>query len=101
MRNSDNSDNGLILDINVRPRASKNSLQRTKDGKIKLRLTSPPIDGLANERCIEYLAKLFSIPRQRISIIKGLKSREKMIKIKGISKKELLEILEVHAIIKE
>ena len=50
---------------------------------LKIALTSPPVDGRANEACIEFLAELFTIPRSSVSIVSGQSSRNKVIRIAG------------------
>ena len=50
---------------------------------LKIALTSPPVDGRANEACIEFLAELLAIPRSSVSIVSGQSSRNKVIRITG------------------
>lgn len=55
-----------------------------QDGFLKVYLTAPPLDGRANDALIEVLARHFAVRRSAISIIKGLKSRDKIISIETI-----------------
>lgn len=75
----DNAD--LILNIRVQPRASKTALAEIMGEEIKLRLTSAPVDGAANQQLIDYLAKSFGVARSAISLIAGEKSRHKRVRI--------------------
>ena len=73
----------MILEIKVVPGARKN-LYKEENGGIKIYLTAPPLDGRANEALCDFLAEHFDVRASCIEIIKGLKSRNKVINIKGI-----------------
>jgi hypothetical protein len=60
-----------------------------RDG-IKVKVTSPPIEGKANEALIRFLAKEFGISPSCIELIKGYHSREKILKVSGNVDKELV-----------
>lgn len=69
--------------IRVVPGSRKNQVC-VQDELLKVYLTAPPLDGRANEALIELLSRHFSVRRSAISIIKGLKSRDKIISIETI-----------------
>jgi len=48
---------------------------------LKIRLTSPPVDGAANKLCREFLADLFKVPKSAVTIISGETSRHKRVRI--------------------
>lgn len=77
------TEDGIILNIHVQPRASKNQVCGLQGPAIKLRLTSPPVDGAANKLCREYLADLFSVAKSYVEIISGDTSRHKRVRISG------------------
>jgi uncharacterized protein (TIGR00251 family) len=77
------SDDGIILTLHIQPRASKNEVCGVQDHALKIRLTSPPVDGAANKLCREFLADLFSVPRSAVEIISGETSRHKRVRISG------------------
>jgi uncharacterized protein (TIGR00251 family) len=56
---------------------------------MKVSLTAPPIDGKANEACIEFFAKLLKVPRSSVTIAAGQTSRNKVIRVAGLSAKEV------------
>lgn len=70
----------MILTIRVTPKASR-SLIKKEDGHLKAYLTKPAHDGLANLQLIELLSEYLSIAKSRIKIIRGHKSRDKLIEI--------------------
>ncbi|MFH1232034.1 MAG: DUF167 domain-containing protein [Planctomycetota bacterium] len=71
----------MLLNIKVIPRASKNEVKEESTGQYKIYLTAPPIDGKANDALIEILASHFHIAKQQIKIVRGLKSRHKIVEI--------------------
>jgi uncharacterized protein (TIGR00251 family) len=73
----------LILCIYVQPRASKNQLCGIQGDELKIRLTSPPVDGAANKLCCEYIANLFDVSKSSVKIISGETSRHKRLRITG------------------
>lgn len=74
---------GVLVHVQVQPRASKNELTGLQEGSLKLRLAAPPVEGAANKECIKLLAEMFAIPKSSIEIVQGRKSRRKIVLIKG------------------
>ena len=66
----------FILELTVVPRSSCNKFIQEVSG-LKLKTTSPPVDGEANKKIIEILAKSFSCPKTSIQLISGDKSKKK------------------------
>jgi uncharacterized protein len=72
----------------VQPRASRNEIAGVHGDALKIRLTSPPVDGAANEALVIFLTDLFAVPARAITIISGAQSRSKVVEITGISAAE-------------
>lgn len=70
----------MILNIRVIPKASRNLVKQEKD-YLKVHLTKPAQDGLANNQLIDLLAEYLNLKKYQIKIIKGEKSREKLVEI--------------------
>ena len=66
----------FILELTIVPRSSCNKFVQEVSG-LKLKVTSPPVDGEANKKIIEILAKSFSCPKTSIQLISGDKSKKK------------------------
>jgi uncharacterized protein len=62
---------------------------------IKLSLTAPPVDGKANDACIEFFAKTLNVPHSSVSIAAGATSRNKVIRVTGVSAEELRQRFEI------
>ncbi len=69
----------MKLKVKVVPNAKK---QEVIEGDVlKVKVRAPPEGGRANEELIEVLAKHFGVKKSAVKILKGLKSREKLIDI--------------------
>ena len=73
-----------IINIRVVPRSSKVSIEALGNDQYKIKLTSPPVDGEANEQLVRVLAAKLSIPSNQIEIVSGAKSRLKRVRIIGV-----------------
>jgi hypothetical protein len=58
-------------------------------------LTAPPIDGRANHACIEFLAKLLKVPRSSVTIASGQSSRNKVVRVAGLTADEVRQRIEI------
>lgn len=84
-----NSPNGATFVVKVHPRAKKNAITGEVGDTLKLALTAPPVDGKANEACIDFFAKLLKVPRSSVTIAAGKTSRNKVIRVAGLSAEEV------------
>lgn len=89
---------GLTFPVRVQPRAAKNEITGEHGGALRLRLTAPPVEGEANKLCQAVLADWLGVPRSRITIISGLKSRNKVIRVDGVTKAEAEKMFVRHGI---
>lgn len=77
---------GVTFSIKVHPRARKNAITGVIGDALKLALTAPPIEGRANHAVIEFFAELFEIPRSSVTIASGETSRNKQVRITGLTR---------------
>ena len=75
----------VLLPVNVQPRASRDAVTGLHGNALKLSLTAPPVDGAANDACLRFLADLLGVSRARLSIVRGQKARQKLIRIAQFS----------------
>ena len=80
---------GVSFAVKVQPRAKRNAIVGEVGDAMKLTLTAPPIDGRANEACIEFFANLLDVPRSSITIASGETSRNKVIRVTGMAAAEV------------
>ena len=76
---------GCTLSVRIHPGARKNAVSGIHDAALKISLTTPPVDGRANEALIAFLADALRLPKSRITLITGQTSRTKLLRITGKS----------------
>jgi uncharacterized protein (TIGR00251 family) len=82
----DDAAGGVSFDILVTPRASRAKLGPLHDGRLKVAVTAPPVDGEANAAVIELIAKALGIAKTAVSVIGGASSRKKTIRVLGVAR---------------
>ena len=78
--------------VKVHPRAKKNAITGEVGGVLKLSLTAPPVDGKANDACIEFFAKLLNVPRPSVTIASGQSSRNKVVRVAGLTTQQACDL---------
>lgn len=84
---------GATFQVRVQPRARKNGIMGEAGECLKLALSAPPVEGRANEACIAYLAGLLSVPRSSVTIAMGAGTRNKVVRVIGLSSAQVKERL--------
>lgn len=80
---------GVELAILAQPRASRSRLIGEHDGRLKVQLAAPPVDGEANEALLELLSDVLEVPARQLAIHSGQTGRRKAVKIAGTSLPEV------------
>ena len=88
---------GITFAVKIQPRARQNAVVGELGDALKIALTAPPINGRANEACIEFLADLLDLPRAAITIVSGESSRNKVIRVAGCTLQGLRAKLHPHS----
>ena len=78
------------IEIRVKPGAKNDCITIQNDGSVAVAVTSPPVDGRANEHVIKLFSKKLRIPKSSIEIIKGENCKSKVIKFEKLNLKEIL-----------
>jgi len=84
---------GVIVAVYVQPRASRDEVVGMHGDALRVRLTAPPVEGAANQRCREFLAKLLRVPKSDVTLVSGDKSRHKRLLIRGVDAAAVFERL--------
>ncbi len=84
---------GVTVDVLVQPRASRAKIGPVHDGRIKVSVTSPPVDGEANAAVIELFAKQLRVARSAVEVVAGATSRRKRVHIAGVTKEAIEALL--------
>jgi uncharacterized protein len=77
-------EDGIRFSAVIQPRSSQNKISGIHNNSLKIRLTSPPVDGAANKTCIKFVAKWLGLSPSRVHIVAGLSNKNKTIQINGI-----------------
>lgn len=86
-------DDGVVLNVRVVPRASRNQVDGVLGDALKIRITAPPVEGKANKVLLRFLAKTIGLPPGKISILSGEKGRGKRVLLAGIDMASLRQRL--------
>jgi uncharacterized protein len=82
------SNDGIAFAVKIHPRARKNAITSQLGDVLKVSLIAPPVEGKANQACIEFFANLLKVPRSSVTIASGQTSRNKTIRVAGMSLQE-------------
>jgi len=74
----------LIIKVKVEPRSSRSCIVGPYGDGIKVKLTSPPVEGRANKELIELLASAYGIKKADVEIIAGHNSKNKVVALRGV-----------------
>lgn len=80
---------GATFSVKVHPRAKRNTITGEVGDALKLALTAPPVEGKANEACVRFLAEVLELPRASVTIAAGESSRQKLIRVAGLTAAEV------------
>lgn len=80
--------------VRLRPRGHRDELLGVVDGVLQVRVTAPPVDGEANRALCRLIAERLGVAPSRVSVVRGAKSRDKVVRVGGIERDALLEVLE-------
>lgn len=77
------TNDSLVLKVRVVPRASRSEVVGEFDRSLRVRVASAPVDGAANDELIQVLARTFKVPRVAVTILRGVSSRTKQVRVDG------------------
>jgi uncharacterized protein (TIGR00251 family) len=86
---------GCTLTVRVHPGARRNGVTGVHGDAVKIALTTPPVDGRANEALIAYLADALRLPKANVALVTGATSRSKLLRITGRSAAEVHVMLQI------
>ncbi|MEY4511887.1 MAG: hypothetical protein RLZZ450_4009 [Pseudomonadota bacterium] len=73
----------VLLDVHVVPRAEKTAIVGLHDGRVKVALAAPPVDGAANAALLRFFADALSLRLRDVALVRGEKGRQKTLAIRG------------------
>ena len=90
------SENFLNIQVQIQPGSSKDQIIGLHNGRLKIKISAPPIDGKANQNLIEFISKALGVSKSKIEILKGRTSKLKTLKISGVDQKSFSLLLNKH-----
>ena len=78
------------IEVRLRPRGQADELRGFEDGVLQARVSAPPVDGKANKALCRLVAKRAGVAPSRVSILRGEKSRQKLLLVEGLDESELI-----------
>jgi uncharacterized protein len=76
---------GAIVQVRLTPRSSRDVILAPQNGVYHVKVTAPPVDGKANQALISLLSKALGVPKGRLELVSGEKSRHKTVRIRGMT----------------
>jgi uncharacterized protein len=86
-------EHGVVVDVLVAPRASKCAFAGVHDGRLKVMLDAPPVDGKANQALVAFFAKALGRPKRDVVIVRGEKGRQKTLAVRGTTASEVTALV--------
>lgn len=80
----DNENSCFITKIYLQPGASKTQIRGVFDGRLKLAIQAPPVEGAANEAVLEWFCEQFELPKSKVHLVTGEKSRNKSVLVQAL-----------------
>lgn len=84
---------GALLELVVQPRASRTRAVGEHDGRLKIQLAAPPVDGEANAALVEFLAGELRVRKADVRILRGEAGRRKTVRVEGVTAAAVLQTL--------
>jgi uncharacterized protein (TIGR00251 family) len=83
----------MQLRVRVTARASRDELAGLRDGVLHVRVSAPPVDGKANQAVCRLIARAVGVGRTSVSVVRGERSRDKVVEIDGLEPEAALRKL--------
>jgi len=77
------------IHVRLRPGGGRDELIGMRDGVMQARVSAPPVDGKANKALRRLIAKSAGVAPSKVSIVRGGKSREKVVRVEGLDAEAL------------
>lgn len=84
---------GAVIRVRVQPRAARDEIIGWRDETLRLRVTTPPVDGRANDAVRLLIARAVGLAPSTVSIVAGERSRDKLVRVGGLTAEALRQRL--------
>jgi hypothetical protein len=86
-------DGAVTFDVLVQPRSSREKIGPMHDGRVKIAVTAPPVDGEANAAVIEVVADALGVSKSAVQVVAGVSSRRKTLRVSGVTVEQIEELV--------
>ena len=87
---------GIRLLVSASPRASRTEVVGVVEGRLRVRVAEPPVEGAANDELVRFLARSLGVPRSAVSVSAGAGGRRKTVLVRGVAHAAAQSLLEGH-----
>jgi uncharacterized protein len=78
-----------LIRVRLTPRAAREQIAAADGGGYLVRVTAPPVDGRANDALRRLVARRAGVAPSRVTLVRGERSREKVLSVEGIDEATL------------
>ncbi len=75
----------VTLELLIQPRASRTRVVGEHDGRLRVQLAAPPVDGEANAALVEFLAGALRVKKADVAVLRGETGRRKSVRVAGVA----------------
>jgi uncharacterized protein len=86
-------DKSARIDVRLQSRGSRDELLGWRDGVLQAKVSAPPVDGKANQALCRLIAKRIGVAPSKVSVVRGEKSRDKVVRVENVDADALREAL--------
>jgi len=76
---------GISLLVSASPRASRTEVAGVVEGRLRVRIAAPPVEGAANGELVRFLARSLGVPRSAVTVTAGATGRQKTVLVRGVT----------------
>lgn len=78
------------IEVRLRPRGHADELLGLVGGVLQAKVSAPPVEGKANKALCRLVAKRAGVAPSRVSVVRGEKSRDKVLLVEGVDEPTLM-----------
>jgi len=75
---------GWLLELHIQPGAKTTEATGEHGGRLKLKISAPPVDNKANVHLLAWLAAVMGVPKSAVRLVRGETSRQKTVAVSGV-----------------
>ena len=83
----------VTLALLIQPRASRTRVVGEHDGRLKVQLAAPPVDGEANAALVAFLADALGVKKGAVALLRGDTGRRKTVRVDGVTAAGVVQAL--------